>query len=143
MDSAQPPPSTSPPSNKPLRVWKPAREERLFLALSVVIGILSGLAVVAFRMAIDHTTRLLLGSSFSGLRLPLAPALTGHVIALLIVHVFPRVRGSGVNQTKAALCDRVPCSPWMNSTIVAALVFSRHSIISLPLASITATEMVA
>src|ERR1700724_3783045 len=38
---------------------------------------------------------------------------------------------------------RVPCSPWMNSSIVAALVSSRHSIISLPLASITATEMVA
>jgi serine/threonine protein kinase len=39
--------------------------------------------------------------------------------------------------------DRIPCSPWMNSTIVAALVSSRHSIISLPLVSITATEMVA
>jgi chloride channel protein, CIC family len=92
------------PGGKPLRVWKPAiREERLFLALSVVIGIFSGLAVVAFRMAIDHTTRLLLGPSFSGLRLLLAPALTGLVIAFLVVHVFPRVRGSGVNQTKAAL----------------------------------------
>src|SRR5882724_3536461 len=39
--------------------------------------------------------------------------------------------------------DRVPCSPWMNSTIVDALVSSRHSMISLPAASITATEMVA
>jgi hypothetical protein len=27
---------------------------------------------------------------------------------------------------------RVPCSPWMNSTIVAALVSSRHSMISFP-----------
>ena len=104
MDSAQPSSSTSLPSNKPLRIQKrKLGEERLFLGLSVVIGILSGLAVVAFRMAIDHTTRLLLGSSFSGFRLLLAPGLTGLVIALLVVRVFPRVRGSGVNQTKAAL----------------------------------------
>ena len=78
-------------------------EERLFLGLSVVIGILSGLAVVAFRIAIDRTSRLLLGPSLSGLRVLLAPSLTGLVIALLVVRVFPRVRGSGVNQTKAAL----------------------------------------
>jgi hypothetical protein len=39
--------------------------------------------------------------------------------------------------------DRVPCNPSMNSTIVAAFVSSKHSMISLPPASITATEMVA
>lgn len=104
MDPAQSSSTASVPSHRSLRVWKPAiGEERLFLALSVVIGVLSGLAVVGFRMAMDHTTRLLLGASFSGVRLLLAPALTGIVIALLVVHVFPRVRGSGVNQTKAAL----------------------------------------
>lgn len=104
MHSVQSSPSTSPSSHNPVRVWKPAiREERLFLALSVVIGILSGLAVVAFRMAIDRSSQFLLGSSSSGLRLLLVPTLTGFVIALLMVHVFPRARGSGVNQTKAAL----------------------------------------
>jgi CIC family chloride channel protein len=61
------------------------------------------LAVVAFRKTIDYSTLMLLGPSPSGLRLILAPALTGIVIALLVVRVFPRVRGSGVNQTKAAL----------------------------------------
>ena len=96
--------SSTPSSQKPLRLWKPAvREERLFLALSVVIGILSGLAVVAFRMAIDRSSQFLLGSSSSGLRLLLAPTLTGLLVAFLVVHVFPRARGSGVNQTKAAL----------------------------------------
>jgi CIC family chloride channel protein len=104
MHSAESSSSTSPSSHNPLRVWKLAiREERLFLALSVVIGILSGLAVVVFRMAIDRSNQFLLGSSPSGLRLLLAPTLTGLVIALLVVHVFPRARGSGVNQTKAAL----------------------------------------
>ncbi len=33
----------------------------------------------------------------------LVPALTGLVIAVLAVRFFPRVRGSGVNQTKGAL----------------------------------------
>lgn len=75
----------------------------MFLAVAVLIGILSGLAVVAFRTAIDLWQRWLLGSSPSGLRLLLVPALAGLAVALLVLHIFPRVRGSGVNQTKAAL----------------------------------------
>jgi chloride channel protein, CIC family len=92
-------------SNKQSRhLWKlRISEDRLFLGVAILIGILSGLAVVAFRTAIDHWHQLLLGSSPSVLRLFLAPTLTGLVIALLVMHVFPRVRGSGVNQTKAAL----------------------------------------
>ncbi len=133
MDTAEPPSSTTAASSKPLGVWKPAiREDRLFLALSVVIGILSGLAVVAFRKAIDHCTLLLLGSSPSGLRLLLAPALTGVVIALLVVHVFPRVRGSGVNQTKAALYvynGYIPLRTAVGKFITAALAIgSGHSL---------------
>ena len=81
------------------------REERLFLILSVVIGVFSGLAVVCFRFTIDWCRIFLLGSGteFSPLRLFLAPALAGLVIAVLVIHVFPLARGSGVNQTKAAL----------------------------------------
>jgi chloride channel protein, CIC family len=81
------------------------REDRFFLMLSVFIGIFSGLAVVCFRYAIDWCRMYLLGSEItaSGLRLMLAPCLTGLVIAVLVIHVFPLARGSGVNQTKAAL----------------------------------------
>src|SRR5580658_411794 len=81
------------------------REERLFLVLSVFIGIFSGLAVVCFRFAIDWCRIYLLGSgaTLSTARLLLAPSLTGLVIAVLVIHVFPLARGSGVNQTKAAL----------------------------------------
>ena len=81
------------------------REERLFLVLSVFIGIFSGLAVVCFRFAIDWCRIYLLGSGFtlSPTRLLLAPSLAGLVIAVLVIHVFPLARGSGVNQTKAAL----------------------------------------
>lgn len=81
------------------------RENRLFLILSVFIGIFAGLAVVCFRFAIDWCRIYLLGSglALSPSRLLLAPTLTGLVIAVLVIHVFPLARGSGVNQTKAAL----------------------------------------
>src|SRR5665213_3284183 len=81
------------------------REERLFLILSVFIGILSGLAVVCFRLAIEWSRLSLLGSgdTLSSTRLLLVPSLAGFVIAVLVIHLFPLARGSGVNQTKAAL----------------------------------------
>ncbi|HEX8817554.1 MAG TPA: chloride channel protein [Terriglobales bacterium] len=81
------------------------REERFFLVLSVFIGIFSGLAVVCFRISIDWCRIYLVGSGYSPspTRLILAPTLTGLVIAVLVIHVFPLARGSGVNQTKAAL----------------------------------------
>ena len=39
------------------------REDRLFFALAIVIGILAGLAVVGFRIAIDRSSSLLLGAA--------------------------------------------------------------------------------
>ena len=80
------------------------REDRLFLLLSVVIGIFSGLAVVCFRLAIEWTQITLLGSSLvpSFPRVVLAPTIGGLVVAFLALRVFPAVRGSGVNQTKSA-----------------------------------------
>ena len=81
------------------------REERFFLLLAVFIGLFSGLAVVCFRLAIDWTKIWLLGPvpEPHHWRLIAAPALTSLVVAFLVIHVFPLVRGSGVNQTKAAL----------------------------------------
>src|SRR3984885_1046509 len=83
----------------------PGREERVFLLLSIFIGLISGLLVVSFRMAIDWLSVLLLGSSVNShqLRIVFVPALAGLVIAVLTRYVFPNVRGSGINQTKAAL----------------------------------------
>ena len=81
------------------------REEQFFLLLAVLIGIGSGLAVVCFRMSIEYLHLHLLGSGLmpSVPRVFLAPMLTGLVIAVLVIRFFPRARGSGVNQTKAAL----------------------------------------
>jgi CIC family chloride channel protein len=82
-----------------------AREEHIFLLLSIFIGVISGLLVVSFRMAIEWLSVLLLGSSPNPhqIRLIYIPALAGLVIAVLIRFVFPNARGSGINQTKAAL----------------------------------------
>jgi CIC family chloride channel protein len=80
-------------------------EEVFFLILSVFIGIFSGLAVVCFRLAIDWTHLALLGPlpQTHSWRLFAVPALAGLVVAALVLHLFPGIRGSGVNQTKAAL----------------------------------------
>jgi CIC family chloride channel protein len=81
------------------------REGQFFLVLAVIIGVFSGLAVVCFRIAIEWTHLVLLGSSTkpSVARVVLVPAAAGLVIAMLMRYVFRRIRGSGVNQTKAAV----------------------------------------
>jgi len=86
----------------------PKREERVFLLLSIFIGVISGLLVVSFRMAIEWLSVLLQGSAPGPgqWRLIAAPAGAGLVIGVLAKYVFPQVRGSGVNQTKAALYIR-------------------------------------
>jgi chloride channel protein, CIC family len=102
------------------------REDRFFLILSVFIGIFSGLAVVCFRFAIDWSRIYLLGSGaeLNPLRLLLAPTLTGLLIAVLVIRFFPLSRGSGVNQTKAALYiynGYIPLKTAVGKFITAAL----------------------
>jgi CIC family chloride channel protein len=83
----------------------PTRDERLFLVLSIFIGIISGLLVVSFRVAIEWVGILTLGSAPhpGQYRLLFVPAAAGLVVAALVIWLFPGARGSGVNQTKAAL----------------------------------------
>ncbi len=81
------------------------REEYFFLILAVFIGILSGLGVVLFRLFIDWTQIALLTPypHPPAWRLLAAPSIVGLLVAILVIHIFPTIRGSGVNQTKAAL----------------------------------------
>jgi chloride channel protein, CIC family len=83
----------------------PTRDERLFLILSIFIGVISGLLVVSFRVAIEWIKILTLGSAPhpGQYRLLIAPTLAGLVVAAMVQWFFPAARGSGVNQTKAAL----------------------------------------
>lgn len=82
----------------------PTRDERLFLVLSIFIGVISGLLVVSFQVAIDWIKILTLGSAphAGQYRLLFVPAIAGLVVAAMVLWFFPAARGSGVNQTKAA-----------------------------------------
>jgi len=110
------------------------REDRLFLVLSVFIGVFSGLAVVCFRYTIDWCRLYLLGTGavLTPWRMILAPTLAGLVIAALVIHFFPTSRGSGVNQTKAALYiynGNIPIRTAIGKFICSALAIgSGHSL---------------
>ncbi len=81
------------------------RDARLFLILPIFIGVISGLLVVCFRIGIESMKMLALGSAPhpGQWRLIVWPTAAGLVVALLVRYLFPATRGSGVNQTKAAL----------------------------------------
>jgi len=110
------------------------REENLFLLLAVIIGLFSGLLVVCFRIAIDWTRIRLLGSALipPPARVLTMPVLGGLVVAVLVVRLFPRVRGSGVNQTKAAVYisdGDIPFSTVVGKFITCAIAIgSGHSL---------------
>jgi len=78
------------------------RENHIFLALSIIIGVLSGLAAVLFTLAIKGTTHTLFGVAPSNLRYILVPTLMSLVTGFLLARFFPEARGSGVPQTEAA-----------------------------------------
>ena len=123
------------PEHSPRDLWRAVfREDRFFLVLSVFIGVFSGLAVVCFRFAIDWSRLYLLGTGveLTRARLLLAPTLAGLVIAVLVMRFFPTTRGSGVNQTKAALYiynGSIPIRTAIGKFITAALAIgSGHSL---------------
>jgi len=80
-------------------------EGNLFLILAVIIGLFSGMAVVCFRITIEWIRLALFGSALapSPARVLLVPAGAGLLVAFLIQRFFRAARGSGVNQTKAAV----------------------------------------
>jgi len=85
------------------------REDNFFLLLSVIIGLFAGLAVVCFRISIDYTRLWLLGSGIDSVtgpgpvRIVLVPTAAGLLLAFVVLRIFPRVKGSGVTQTKSAV----------------------------------------
>jgi len=135
MDNRSAPAASSLDQHSPRALWRSVfREERFFLVLSVFIGVFSGLAIVCFRFAIDWSRLYLLGTgaALTPERMLLAPTLAGLVIAALVIHFFPRTRGSGVNQTKAALYiynGYIPFRTAIGKFITAALAIgSGHSL---------------
>jgi len=82
------------------------REDQVFLVLSLVIGALVGLTVVAFILVTERLGMRIypVGSAaYRRVLMPIAGALT---MGYLLFKYFPDARGSGVPQTKAALFAR-------------------------------------
>ncbi len=81
-------------------------ENQIFLVLSVVIGALTGLAVVAFILVTERFGMRLYPAGGSPWRRLLFPVVGSLGIGYLLYRYFPDARGSGVPQTKAALFAR-------------------------------------
>jgi len=91
------------------RQWATFREQRenqVFLALTLLIGALTGLAVVAFIVLTEHVGMRLYPVGSTPWRRLLVPIGGSLAMGYLLYRYFPDARGSGVPQTKAALFAR-------------------------------------
>jgi len=82
------------------------REDQVFLVLALVIGALTGLAVVAFILLTERMGMRLYPVGGAPWRRLLFPLVGSLGIGYLLFRYFPYARGSGVPQTKAALFAR-------------------------------------
>jgi CIC family chloride channel protein len=88
------------------RVFSEEREEQVFLALTLVIGALVGLVVVAFIVLTERLGMRLYPVGSDAWRRVLIPVAGSLAMGYLLARYFPNARGSGVPQTKAALFAR-------------------------------------
>ncbi len=82
------------------------RENRIFFLLTLAIGALTGLAVVAFIVLTERLGMRLYPVGSEAWRRVLIPVAGSLGIGYLLFRYFPDARGSGVPQTKAALFAR-------------------------------------
>lgn len=82
------------------------RDEQVFLALTLIIGALVGLAVVAFILLTERFGTKLYPPGGMGLRRLLVPIGGSLGMGYLLYRYFPDARGSGIPQTKGALYAR-------------------------------------
>jgi chloride channel protein, CIC family len=86
--------------------FREAREDQVFLVLTLLIGALTGLAVVAFILLTEHFNARLFPVGSSPWRRLFVPVGGSLAMGYLLYRYFPDARGSGVPQTKAALFVR-------------------------------------
>ncbi|MDQ6635041.1 MAG: chloride channel protein, partial [Gemmatimonadota bacterium] len=79
------------------------REDQLALVLSIVIGALVGLIVVAFVLLTGRLAAHMYPAGGAGWRRILVPTLGSLVTGFLLFRYFPDARGSGIPQTRAAI----------------------------------------
>jgi len=82
------------------------REEQVFLVLTLFIGALVGMVVVAFILLTERSGARLYPPGGAAWRRLLVPVAGSAVMGYLLYRFFPEARGSGVPQTKAALYAR-------------------------------------
>jgi chloride channel protein, CIC family len=82
------------------------REDQVFLVLSLVIGALTGLTVVAFILTTERLGMRLYPVGSAAWRRVMMPIVGALSMGYLLYRFFPDARGSGVPQTKAALFAR-------------------------------------
>src|SRR6202521_5909111 len=85
------------------------REGQVFLVLALVIGALTGFAVVAFIVLTERLGMRLYPVGGAPWRRVMFPVVGSLGIGYLLFRYFPDARGSGVPQTKAALYAREGC----------------------------------
>jgi len=78
-------------------------EEQLFLVLSLIIGVLAGLTVVAFVVLTERFGLRLYPVGAPSWRRLVMPVGGSIVTGYLLYRYFPNARGSGIPQTKTAL----------------------------------------
>ena len=84
-----------------------SREEQVFLVLTLLIGALVGMVVVAFILVTERFgARLYPGGGSAAWRRLFVPVAASLGMGNLLYRFFPDARGSGVSQTKAALYAR-------------------------------------
>src|SRR5271156_1760090 len=94
---------------EPSRQWKALlheREEQVFLVLTLLIGALVGLTVVAFILVTERAGARLYPIGGAPWRRLLVPVVGSLAMGYLLYRYFPNAVGSGVPQTKAALFAR-------------------------------------
>jgi CIC family chloride channel protein len=103
--------------------WR-LQEDQLFLALTVIIGVVAGLTAVLFSLAIDGARFLFFGPVSSASRTVLILPAVSFVAGVLLWRFFPTARGSGVPQTKVAYAlqngvmpPRVPLGKFLTSAL--------------------------
>lgn len=80
-----------------------SREEQVFIILSLLIGVIVGLVVVAFILLTERLGMRLYPVHSAAWRRVLIPVGGSLAMGYLLYRYFPNARGSGVPQTKAAL----------------------------------------
>jgi len=88
------------------RAFRDQREEQVFLVLTLLIGAIVGLIVVAFILITEKSGARLYPVGSSPWRRLLVPVAGSLAMGYLLYRFFPDARGSGVPQTKAALWAR-------------------------------------